>query len=207
METLTHTLSDAAQLSGASPEELLRAVKDGLIRARFLQNTGEYHLNADDLARYMKRTRRQDAPLAPARRRVLLIDGDVRFADQVKLELERDRRIEVKYANWSKDAVRMAREVRPDLFLMAATPSTPLVDEVVQAVREQRAASRARLVVYSARTYAAPAGQPDLETRVREMEPDEFLSLAMGMRILIIKCAQLLDLDTKTQILRRTEGL
>lgn len=203
METITLPLSEAARRAGVSPEELLQAVKDGLIRARLLQNTGEFHLDAEDVARYMKRTRRPEALLAPARRKVLLIDDDVRTAEAIKLELERDRRIEVKFATWGKDAVRLALGSGPELFLLAAAPSTPVVDEVLQAVRECRAATGARLVVYSARTYVAPAGHPDLETRVREIAPDEFLSLALGIRLLILKCTQLLALDTRTQTLRR----
>src|SRR4029450_224751 len=44
-----YTLPEAAKLAGVSEDELRCAIKDGLLQAEFLQNTGEYHLPDKEL--------------------------------------------------------------------------------------------------------------------------------------------------------------
>src|SRR4029079_7780100 len=39
------TLPEAARLAGVSEDELRCAIKDGLLQAQLLQNTGEYHVS------------------------------------------------------------------------------------------------------------------------------------------------------------------
>lgn len=202
----THTLSEAVRISGATEEELRKAIKDGLIRAHFAQNTGEYHVDAEDLRQYMRRSRGAIPAVPPARKRLMVVDDDARFGDQIKLELGRDPRIEIKYSTWSGDGARLAKSYQPHLYLLAVTPASPTSEEVLSVVHDQQAFGKCLVVVYSGRTYVPVAGQPDLDARAREMGADEILSLSSGTRILVIKCFQLLNLDGKTQIIRRHPG-
>jgi DNA-binding response OmpR family regulator len=52
------------------------------------------------------------------KRRVLIIDDEINFANIMKLELGRDPRIEAKFATWGRDGVMMAENYKPDLCLI-----------------------------------------------------------------------------------------
>ena len=52
-----YTLPEAAKVAGVSEDELRCAIKDGLLQAEFLQNTGEYHLPDKELDLYLRRSR------------------------------------------------------------------------------------------------------------------------------------------------------
>ena len=69
-----YTLPEAAKLAGVSEDELRCAIKDGLLQAQFLQNTGEYHLANSELDLYMRRSRNVPLTTGLRKRRVLIID-------------------------------------------------------------------------------------------------------------------------------------
>ena len=77
----TYTLPEAAKLAGVSEDELRCAIKDGLLQAQLLQNTGEYHLSYEELDRYMRRTRSMPLTTGVRKRRVLIIDDEINFAN------------------------------------------------------------------------------------------------------------------------------
>ena len=189
-----YSLPEAARLAGVSEDELRCAIKDGLLQANLLQNTGEYHLATSELDLYMRRSR--NAPLGAGlrKRRVLIIDDEINFANIMKLELERDSRIEAKFATWGKDGVVMAETYKPDLCLIDFMLPDITGDEVMAAIQSHRD-RRMKMVVYSAHTRDAIRQHPNLEARLTELGADEFLSKSAGMRALISKVYELLSLE------------
>src|SRR5437773_10369991 len=79
-----YTLPEAAKLAGVSEDELRCAIKDGLLQAEFLQNTGEYHLVNKELDLYMRRSRNTPLNEGLRKRRVLIIDDEINFANIMK---------------------------------------------------------------------------------------------------------------------------
>src|SRR5436190_1743789 len=197
-----YTLPEAAKLAGVSEDELRCAIKDGLLQAQFLQNTGEYHLPAKELDLYLRRSR--NIPLATGirKRRVLIIDDEINFANIMKLELERDPRIEAKFATWGKDGVMMAENYKPDLCLIDFMLPDITGDDVMEAIQSHRD-RRMKMVVYSAHTREAIKMHPNLEARLMELGADEFLSKSAGMRALIAKVFELLGLEVGPRIAKR----
>jgi len=199
----TYTLPEAARLAGVSEDELRCAIKDGLLQAQFLQNTGEYHLANSELDLYMRRSRNVPLTTGLRKRRVLIIDDEINFANIMKLELERDSRIEAKFATWGKDGVTMAETYRPDLCLIDFMLPDITGDEVMSAIQVHRD-RRMKMVVYSAHTRDAIRQHPNLEARLTELGADEFLSKSAGMRALISKVYELLGLEAaNARIMRR----
>jgi len=199
----TYTLPEAAKLAGVSEDELRCAIKDGLLQAQFLQNTGEYHLANSELDLYLRRSR--NAPLSTGfrKRRVLIIDDEINFANIMKLELERDPRIEAKFATWGKDGVMMAETYKPDLCLIDFMLPDITGDDVMAAIQSHRD-RRMKMVIYSAHTREAIRQHPNLEARLTELGADEFLSKSAGMRALISKVYELLGLEAaNTRIVKR----
>jgi CheY-like chemotaxis protein len=197
-----YTLPEAARLAGVSEDELRCAIKDGLLQAQLLQNTGEYHLSGGELDLYMRRSRNTPLNTGLRKRRVLIIDDEINFANIMKLELERDPRIEAKFATWGKDGVMMAESYKPDLCLIDFMLPDITGDDVLAAIQGHRD-RRMKMVVYSAHTREAIKQHPNLESRLMELGADEFLSKSAGMRALILKVFELLGLDSTTKIMRR----
>ena len=206
MEKRVYSLSEAARVAGVSEDELRCGIKDGLLLAELLQNTGDYYIKHQDLFNYMKRSRKEadtDTLLLPRRRKVFIIDDEINFANIMKLELERDPRIEAKFATWGRDGVMMAEQYVPDLCLIDFMLPDITGDEVLASLRRLKSLQKTRMVVYSAHTRDAVRQNPDLEARLEQLGAEEFLSKSAGMRALIIKVYELLHLDTNTKILRK----
>jgi len=196
------SLPEAAKLAGVSEDELRCAIKDGLLQATMLQNTGEYHVSAKELDLYLRRSRNTPLNTGLRKKRVLIIDDEINFANIMKLELERDPRIEAKFATWGRDGVMMAENYKPDLCLIDFMLPDITGDDVMEAIQSHRD-RRMKMVVYSAHTREAIKMHPNLEARLMELGADEFLSKSAGMRVLIAKGFELLGLDANAKIAKR----
>jgi len=196
------SLPEAARLAGVSEDELRCAIKDGLLQATMLQNTGEYHVSAKELDLYLRSSRNTPLNTGIRKRRVLIIDDEINFANIMKLELERDPRIEAKFATWGRDGVMMAENYKPDLCLIDFMLPDITGDDVMEAIQSHRD-RRMKMVVYSAHTREAIKQHPNLEARLMELGADEFLSKSAGMRALIAKVFELLGLEPSAKIARR----
>lgn len=203
MEKKRYTLPEAARVAAVSEDELRCAIKDGLLRAVLHQNTGEYSVEASDLTDYLRRSRYMLPAAGPRKRRVLIIDDEINFANILKIELERDPRIEAKFATWGKDGVTMARTFAPDLMLIDFMLPDITGEQVLEAIRDAGGRRKAKVIVYSAHTREVIRQQPNLEARLSDLGADGFLSKSAGMRALIVKCYEILGLDTNTRILGR----
>lgn len=204
MESKGHTLPEAARIAGVSEDELRCAIKDGLLIAERLQNTGEYHIQAQDLLAYIRQTRKGTDPgVAKRRRRVLIIDDEINYANILKLELERDPRIEAKFATWGRDGIRVAEQFLPEVCLVDFMLPDIRGDEVLSEMRKLRDLRQTKMIVYSAHTREAIRENPNLEQRLQDLGADEFLSKSGGMRQLIIRVYSLLGIESPTKILRK----
>jgi len=203
MDKKSFLLPEAARLASVSEDELRCAIKDGLLQGQMLQNTGQWMIAEDELTLYMRRSRNTALPMGPRKKRVLIIDDEINFANIMKLELERDPLIEAKFATWGKDGVKMAETYAPDLCLVDFMLPDITGDEVLAALHQQRDLKNTKMVVYSAHTRDAIRHNPNLESRLEALGAGEFLSKSAGMRALIAKVYELLGLDSQTKVRKR----
>lgn len=202
MEKRTYGLTEAADVADVPLDELRRAIQDGLLPAKLFHNTGEWHVDAEDLATYVKRTRHVDPFGRIRKRKVLVIGEDLLFAGTLKLELQRDPRIDVRYASWGKDAVLMVNHYGADLFVVDLTPSKAVPEEVLSAVQIQRARGRKAAVAYFAFAEEALDVHPLVRSRLTSLAPERFLSKTRGLRALTVACFAALGLETNTKTFR-----
>lgn len=199
-----YTLPEAARAAGVSEDELRCAIKDGLIQAQMQQNTGQFHVPQRELDLYLRRSRHTTlAEVGPRKKRILIIDDEINFANIMKLELERDPRLEAKFATWGRDGVTMAETYLPDLCLIDFMLPDITGDQVLAAIRDMRELKKTKMVVYSAHTRDAIRQHPNLEARLQELGAHEFLSKSAGMRAMIGRVYELLGLEGQTQIRRK----
>ncbi len=202
MEKRAYGLIEAADVADVPLDELRRAIQDGLLPAKLFHNTGEWHIEADDLAKYVKRTRHADPFGRTKKRKVLIIGEDLLYAGTLKLELQRDPRIDVRYASWGKDAILMVNHYGADLFVVDLTPSKAVPDEVLSAVQMQRAKGKKSVVAYFGFAEEALDVHPLVRSRLTSLAPEAFQSKTKGLRALTVTCYGALGLDTNTRIFR-----
>jgi two-component system, OmpR family, response regulator len=202
----TYSLSEAARLAKVSEDELRCAIKDGLLRAELMQNTGTHQIPAKDLDLYMRRTRQIPLSALQRKKKILIIDDEINFANILKLELERDPKLEAKFATWGRDGVMMAETYSPDLCLIDFMLPDITGDDVLAALRNIKDLKRTKMVVYSAHTREAIKQHPNLETRLSELGADEFLSKSAGLRSLIAKVYELLNIEKSvTKVIKKIQ--
>ncbi len=201
MEKKLYTVSEAARAFGRSEEEIREAVRSGILAGEISHNIGDYLIRAEDLAGFLKFGRTEIKQ--QERFKILIIDDEVNFSNVVKLELERDPRMTVKYASWGRDGIRTAAEFKPDLCLIDFMLPDGTGEEVLQSIRGLQSSRATKVVVYSAHTREAVAQSPDLEERLRKLGSDEFMSKSSGLRALIIKVYAILGLQTNTRVVRK----
>lgn len=207
VEKRVYSLPEAARTAGVSEDELRCAIKDGLLLAELLQNTGEYYIKAQDLQEYIRRTRRNlepgKVPFTGTRKKVLIIDDEINFANIMKLELERDPQLEAKFATWGRDGIMVAQQYQPDLILIDFMLPDITGDQVLEELHKIRTLKKTKVLVYSAHTRDAIKANPNLEQRLQQLGAEEFLSKSTGMRTLVIKVYEHLGIASQTKILRK----
>ena len=124
------------------------------------------------------------------------------YAGTLKLELQQDARLDVRYASWGKDAVLMVNHYGADLFVVDLTPSKAVPDEVLSAVNMARAKGRKAAVAYYAFPDEALDVHPLIRSRLTSLAPEGHVSKTKGLRALTVLCFSILELDTNTRIFR-----
>jgi hypothetical protein len=202
MDHRLYALSEAADVADVPLDELRRAVHDGLIAAVSLPRNGELRIPADELARYVRRSRHADPFRHQKQRKVLILGEDLLFAGTLKLELQRDPRLDVRYASWGRDALLMVTHYGANLFVVDLTPSQAIPDEVLTAVNVCCASAESVAVAY----YAMPDEQldahPVVRARLADLGAVGAVSKTKGLRALTIECFKALGFDTNTRIFR-----
>lgn len=198
----TYGLTEAADVADVPLDELRRAIQDGLLPARLFHNTGDWHIDADDLAKYVRRTRHADLFGRIRKRKVLIIGEDLLFAGSLKLELQRDPRVDVRYASWGKDAILMVNHYNADLFVVDLTPSKAVPDEVLAAVQSQRAKGKKAAVAYYGFAEEALDVHPLVKSRLTSLAPEASMSKTKGLSALTMMCTSALKLEAGTKIFK-----
>lgn len=201
MDKRFYTVAEAARAFGKPEEEIRDAIRSGILHGELSHNIGDYLIKTEDLDAFLKISK-SDARVAE-KFKILIVDDEVNFANIVKLELERDARMVVRYASWGRDGVRTAQEFQPDLCLIDFMLPDTTGEQVLTSLRGLQSARATKVVVYSAHTREAIAQQPDLEERLKRLGADEFMSKSSGLRALIIKVYSMLGLQSPTKVVRK----
>lgn len=169
-------------------------MKDGLLEASKLDNTGLYHLEEAELERYLRVSRKVEWSDRAALRRILILDDDWRYAESLRLHVERDGRLEARVASWGKDAVALLHGYKPHLALLGWIAPDDRRTLVLDVLGMRTIRKQTRLLAYGGNTTRATVreeGDVDLEALgIRRV-----LSKARGQAELVQACYPELLLD------------
>ena len=202
MERKEFTILEASETTDIPEDELRTAIQDGLILARRRDNTGEFVIEYSELAMYVKRSRRMEMKGWIRKKKVLVLGEELLFAGTLKLELQRDPGMDVKFASWGKDAIMLVRHYGADLVVADLSPSKDVQDEVLSAVHELDR-SKTRVLATAPQSREILKLQPLMEGRLVALAPDAFIAKSAGMRPMMLQLYELLGLPDKTQTIRR----
>lgn len=193
MEPKWYTIGQAARMAGLSEDELRCAIKDGMLKATLQQNTGDFLIAELELMDFMQSTKIIRA--REIKKRVMIVDDEINFANLLNIELNRDRRIESRFATWGKDCIQILRAYRPDVlvvdFMLPDMQATELLDRVT-GIPELKHSS---ILVYSAHLPGI-LQNPEVEQRLKSLGMTALLDKTEGMRPILAKIYELLGLDT-----------
>src|SRR6185295_14871542 len=172
MDHRMYSLAEAADVADCSVEEIRRAIQDGLIAAVLLEATNDFVIADDELSRFVRRTRHADPFGHQKKRKVLILGEDLLYAGTLKMELQRDPRLDVRYASWGKNALVMVNHYGANLFVVDLAPSQAVPDEVFAAVVSARTSFRAAVVAYYAMADEYLDSYPAVKHRLTALAPD-----------------------------------
>jgi len=152
------TVAEAAQKMGMSPEAVRAAVKEGGIVGQFIQAIGDYMVPESEL-------QRKAGPAQTARMKVLFVSEQSPFADTLLLELERNKKLEVKQSGYGASAVEAAKKLGPASIVFEFPRVEPDVAQVLSNLRKACPAAEC-LVFYD-----------ELKLSKRKPELDQILGL------------------------------
>jgi PleD family two-component response regulator len=200
--TRMYRLAEAARVADAPEEELLRAIRDGLLLARQQQNTGEYAVHSEELARWVKRSRHADPFRQVKKKKVLILAEDMLFAGTLKLELGRNERIDARFATWGQDAILMVNHYNADLYVVDLSPSKVPPDEVLAAVASHRAEGRSIVIATCLQPRESLDAYPLVRSRLEGLSSECFVPRGGGMRALLVALHSVLGLQTNTRVIK-----
>ncbi len=200
-EPKVYLLPQAASVAGTTEEELRLAIRRGLLRAEYLQNVATYSIKHHDLHAYLERHSEFEPLEIVARKKVLIIDDEVNFANIMKIELERDARVEAKFVTGGRDGVRLAAEFLPDLCLVDFLLGDLTGDQVLEEIGEVPELQDTKVLVYSAHTLEEIAQHPNLRERFQMIGAENFVSKSDGLRPLLVRVFESLGFESRTKII------
>lgn len=200
MDREFYSVAEAATTAGVSQDELRCAIRDGLLPAQMNQATGGLSIKREHLQSYMK-AMNHEAP-DDGHRRVLIIDDEINFGNLIKLDLQRDKRIQAKFATWGLDGITLAQAFRPHVILLDFMLPDATAEQVLEGIRELQQKIGTKVIVYSAHTAAAVKANPDLEARLKSMGADCFMDKTAGLKALVTQVYQLCGFDSSTRVLK-----
>ena len=200
--TRMYRLGEAARVADATEEELLRAIRDGLLQARLQQNTGDYAIHSEELARWVKRSRHADLFKQVKKKKVLILAEDMLFAGTLKLELGRNERIDARFASWGQDAILMVNHYNADLYIVDLSPSKTPPDEVLAAVASRRTEGHACVIATCLHPAESLGAYPLIKSRLESLSAESFVTRAGGTRQLLVTLFGALGLQTNTRVIK-----
>jgi len=200
--TRMYRLAEAARVADATEDELLRAIKDGLLLARLQQNTGDYAVHSEELARWVRRSRHADLFRQVKKKKVLILAEDMLFAGTLKLELGRNGRIDARFATWGQDAILMVNHYNADLYVIDLSPSKVAPDEVLSAVASRRAEGQSTVIATCLQPKESLEAYPLVKSRLETLSPESFVPRAGGTRALLVTLFGALGLQTNTRVIK-----
>jgi hypothetical protein len=204
MKIRTTTFADATRLSGVSEEELRAAFKDGLIMARRLENTGVYHIDEGELERYLRLSRNRDLSERAPLRRILIVEDDVRFAESIRLDVERDATLGARAVTWGKDAVGLLHTYKPHLCLLGWRAPDDQMRLVVEVLGMRGVQRQTRMLAYGGNTTRVEKA-PEPDVLLKSLGIASLYSKALGLRELVGQCYLKLGLEPVTGLSRKRQ--
>lgn len=110
------TIAEAARILAMTQDEVRCLMSSGDLKYIYDEGISDNVIPLSQVEAYKAKYRRDTAPTEQMR--IVIIDDEINYANILKLELNRDRRIIAKFATWGLDGINLCRQFKPHLLLL-----------------------------------------------------------------------------------------
>jgi CheY-like chemotaxis protein len=181
-----YTVTQAAKVLGIPEEEVRSAINRSEIKAEALESLGDYVIDEYEIKRYGLSLTRS---FTLEKKRVLIIEDEINFANIMRLELSRDPRIDARFATWGRDGITLAKDFKPDVLVIDFVLPDIKAPEVLKALNDDKLMDNMKVVIYSAHLQ-------QIDPTTVEQYGSPIIDKTKGMRNIIVKVYDLLGLKT-----------
>lgn len=165
-----YTPAKAAQVIGCTEKDVLSHIKDGRLRATYMENIANYVINHEDLLQFLKATRNFQTVGKMLTQHILVVDRDPTMLDILRMELGREG-CEVKAASSPREISVYITDFRPDLICMHLNAPLRGRDSFKPAIDRARSVCKSTVILYH---DFAPniVASPEIQRHLQEIQHD-----------------------------------
>ena len=204
--TFFFTVTQAAKITDLPEAAILGYIQNGELIASFNQNNMSYLVLQDDLVSFMK-GRKMFAQMQKLMvSRVLVVDRDTNTTFILKSELERGGKVQVKVATSTKDVELSLDTNVPDIMTMHLAAVQRQQDNLAGVLRRCRESRPTRLVLYHNQPDSVIKDQAEVQKLIAYLKVDALVSVASGLKPLLLRIQELLGFRSQTKVYRPPFG-
>ena len=184
-----YSVSQAAKKANVSEDQIRCAIANGELGAKVSENLGDYVIEEKDLREFIDHLTKQ---ITLEKKRVVIIEDEINFANLLKLELSRDNRIEARFATWGRDGITLVRSFKPKVLVVDFMLPDIKAPDILNELEKQGIIQSVKVIVYSAHVS-------QIDESVKKQFTFDIIDKTLGMRNIIVKVYEALNLPTKVK--------
>jgi two-component system, OmpR family, response regulator len=187
-EKQVFTTGEAAEICKISQQTIIRCFDSGRLQGFRVPGSRFRRIPRAELLRFM---RANDIPVeileGPTRKRVLVVDDDVKIIDLFMDVLGSDERFEVKSASTGYDAGMMTEQFKPHMILLDYMLPVINGNKVCQRIRSNENLKDTKIIIVSGVVSS------DEVDALKEAGADDFVKKPFDIQALIERIAEMVD--------------
>ncbi len=181
-----YTINQAAKILKISEDEVRCAIGTGEIQATIAENLADYVIHEDEIKRFGLSITRS---FSMEKKRVLIIEDEINFANLMKLELSRDPRVDSRFATWGKDGIALVKTFKPHVLVVDFMLPDMKATDVLNSLESENILEGIKVIVYSAHIQY-------MDESVAKRLQFGIIDKTKGMRNILVKIYELLGIVT-----------
>lgn len=185
------TIMEAARILAITQDEVRCLMSSGDLKYVYDEGICDNVIFLSEVEAYKAKFRREPAPTDQLR--VAIIDDEINYANILKLELSRDKRIIAKFATWGLDGINLCRQFKPHLLLLDYNLPDMKGEQFLEQLKKVIPQSGMKVIVFTA--HLPSVAHPEKLTT--ELGVKEIFDKTRSMRDLVARVYQELGIERR----------
>lgn len=185
------TIMEAARILAVTQDEVRCLMSSGDLKYVYDEGISDNVIPLSEVETYKSKFRREPAPTEQLR--VAIIDDEINYANILKLELNRDKRMISKFATWGLDGINLCRQFKPHLLLLDYNLPDMKGEQFLEQLKKVIPSSGMHVIVFTA--HLPSIAHPEKLTS--ELGVKEIFDKTRSMRDLVSRVYQELGIERR----------